>query len=229
LASQLKNKRFFDARLRKIGELKALDSLLHRQGLIDKSDIGYFTTLNDYWSYGNFSDRRSGGELKFQLMPEYQSGYWKTNGSPSSTSSRTVLISKAQYDHTKQMNLYWERNFQVMVTNSTIIDEDESALGYPSNLMNTEVLAGIGFYPDSRTSLRLSGGYEGYESAWRQRDESFEKIWNNSVMLNFNANYYISPQLQLTANLVGRYAFTEYQSRQDKNVSYHIGLRYAIF
>lgn len=39
--SKLKNKRFFDARLRKIAELQALDSLLHRKGLIENSDVAY--------------------------------------------------------------------------------------------------------------------------------------------------------------------------------------------
>jgi hypothetical protein len=56
-ASKLKNKRFFDARLRKIAELQAIDSLLHKQGLIEGSDISYFTTLNDYWSFAYFRDR----------------------------------------------------------------------------------------------------------------------------------------------------------------------------
>lgn len=164
LASILKNERFFDARLRKIGELKALDSLLQSQGLIEDGDIAYFTTLNDYWSYGNFPERRSGGELKVQVMPEYVTSYWKNDESPSVTSSQTNLVSKIQFDHSKQLNLYWERTFSVMASNTTVMaTEDGRPDDHPSNFLRAEALAGIGFYPNTRTSLKLQGSYSGYE------------------------------------------------------------------
>ena len=44
LISQLKNKRFFDARLRKIGELKAIDEFLKTKNIISNPQIEYFTS-----------------------------------------------------------------------------------------------------------------------------------------------------------------------------------------
>lgn len=236
LASKLKNERFFDARLRKIAELKALDSLLQTQGLIDNGDIAYFTTLNDYWSYGNFPERRSGGELKVHVMPEYQSSYWKDDDSPSSTSSYTNLVSKIQYEHSKQLNLYWERTFSLMASNTSRLATDpELPDDHPSNFLRTEAVAGIGFYPNSRTSLKLQGSYSAYEFLSYNIDQTVNetqtanKTWDHNFLLTLNSNYYISPQLQLTASVNGSYEFSEYQSREYKTIFYEVGLRYAIF
>ncbi|MBC8005500.1 MAG: hypothetical protein H7X84_08490 [Verrucomicrobia bacterium] len=229
LASILKNERFFDARLRKIGELKALDSLLQSQGLIEDGDIAYFTTLNDCWSYGNFMERSSGGELKVQVMPEYVTSYWKGDESPSVTSSQTNLVSRIRFEHSKQLNLYWERTFSLMVSNTSVLTtEDELPDDYPSNFLRTEALAGIGFYPNTRTSLKLQGSYSGYEFADIVNNVS-DKIWNHNFLLSLNSNYYISPQLQLTASVGGRYEFSDFNSRDNKDINYSIGLRYAIF
>ncbi|HET6557463.1 MAG TPA: hypothetical protein VFG54_09130 [Prolixibacteraceae bacterium] len=229
LASILKNERFFDARLRKIAELKALDSLLKSQGLIENGDIAYFTTLNDYWSYGNFPERRSGGELKVQVMPEYTSNYWKNDELPSTTSSHTNLVSKIQFEHAKQLNLYWERTFSLMASNSSRLATDEELPDdYPSNLLRTEARAGFGFYPNSRTSLKVEGSYSGYEHARTETDQT-EKKWNHALFLGLNSNYYISPQLQLTASMSGAYDFSEYHSMEYKSMYYEVGLRYAVF
>lgn len=230
LASVLKNERFFDARIRKIAELKALDSLLQSQGLIENGDIAYFTTLNDYWSYGNFPERRSGGELKVQVMPEYVSSYWKIDESPSATSSQTNLVSKIQFEHAKQLNLYWERTFSLMASNSSRLATDEDLPDdYPSNLIRTEARAGFGFYPNSRTSLKLQGSYSGYETAMISINNLYNKTWVNSFLLSLSSNYYISPQLQLNAGISGVYEFSDYQSRENKTMYYEVGLRYAVF
>jgi len=43
------------------------------------------------------------------------------------------------------------------------------------------------------------------------------------------ANYYISPQLQLTGNFSGNYWASKHNSFEGNDFSYNLGLRYAIF
>ena len=227
--SVLKNKRFFDARLRKIAELQSLDSIMHTQNLIDYSDISYFTTLNDYWSYGSFWERKSGKELKFQLLPEFTSEYYKSSNSASYSPTKANLISKVLFDCSKQLNLSWERNVHIDVINTTLIakngDESEN---YPGNLISTHASFGYGFFPDSRTRLGFTGMYSGNEYP-DYEGESMTKYWMNNFTLNFAANYFISPQLQITGNFNGNYGFSGHNSWRNHNINYNLGLRYAIF
>jgi hypothetical protein len=116
LASRLKNKRFFDARLHKIEELKGLDSLLHQQGLVKESDISYFTTLNDYWSYGNFQDRQSGMELVFHASPNYARVYQKMDDIKARISNRSTIELSGMFNYVKQLNLYWEQRIVANVS-----------------------------------------------------------------------------------------------------------------
>ena len=71
LISQLKNKRFFDSRLRRIAEIESVDSFFTAKNYIKESDATYFTTLNDYWEYGNGPVRSSGTRFSVALLPGY--------------------------------------------------------------------------------------------------------------------------------------------------------------
>lgn len=227
--SKLKNKRFFDARLRKIAELQSLDSILLKQNLIDHSDISYFTTLNDYWSYGSFWERKSGRELKFQLLPELNSNFYNSNNSASYSPTKTNLVAKIQFDCSKQFNLFWERNVHINVVNTTLLAKNADVMeDYANNLIGTNVSVGYGFFPDSRTRVGFTGKYSGNEFSYVEGSNSIKK-WSNSFILNFDVNYFISPQLQITGNFNGNYWFSEYNSAHGRNITYNLGLRYAIF
>lgn len=227
--SKLKNKRFFDARLQKIAELQSLYSLLHQQNLISNGDISYFTTLNDYWSFPIYFDRKSGRELKFQLLPEVTSEYYKSNNTASDSPTRANLVSKIQFDCSKQLNLFWERNAHIDVSSTTLLAKNgDVADSYPGNFFRTNAMFGYGFFPDSRTRLKLSGNYSGYESL-NYNGETASRSWMNNFSLNIEADYYISPQLQITGNLAGYYWFSDLNSQEGHNLNYNLGLRYAIF
>ena len=229
-ASRLKNKRFFDARLRKIAELQSLDSLLHQQGLIADTDISYFTTLNDYWSYGNFQDRQSGRVLRFWISPEYVRQYTKSNGVVPALSYKTSLISKITYNCTQQLNLYWERHFNVSLSNETRIDATEIAYNsYPKNSQMANVNFGYGFFPDSRTYISGYLGYTGQTLIVVNSSSEVPNIWTNSVYLNFKGYYYISPQIQITASFNLNYRDKSFNISNDIYTNYNLGLRYAIF
>ena len=228
LISQLKNKRFFDFRLRKIAELHALDSLLNKQGLVQDNTITYFTTLNDYWSFGNFWERKSGREIKLVVLPEFSGSHYRS-GTYSNSPLKTDLVSMIQFDCSKQLNLFWERNIHIDLSNTTLLTKNNDVgKNFPQNLFRTRASYGFGFFPNSRTKLTSSVRYQGGESA-NYENSAYIKSWTNSVSMLLEANYYISPQLQLTGNFSGNYWASKHNSVEGHDFSYNLGLRYAIF
>jgi hypothetical protein len=227
-ASQLKNKRFFDFRIRRIAELQSLDSLLHKQGLIQDSDISYFTTLNDYWSFANFPDRESGRVLKFWLSPQYSRYYYKSAGTNAQIYFTTILISNLSFNCTKQLNLFWDRRFNVLLSNETLINHSGSGY-YPGNLFHSNVNFGYSYYPDSRTSISFLVGYRGEELAYQKEYDTYTKQWTNRIYTSLDAIYYFSPQLQLTGSFSFGYADKIYNNFKPTDMRYNLGLRYAIF
>lgn len=230
LSSKLKNKRFFDSRLRKIAELQSLDSLLHKQGLLSVSDISYFTLLNDYWSYGSFPDRQSGRVLKFWISPEYARAYNKYAPDNSYNPHKTSLISNASFNCIKQLNLYWERRVNFSLSYETVLDKSGVYYSsYQKNNLNTNLNFGFGFFPDSRTSISGYLGYSGRNQFISNTMTVLPKQWINSIFFSFNGYYYISPQLQLTGSFRLSYNDKGYQSTDNFYTQYNLGLRYAIF
>jgi len=229
-ASKLKNKRFFDFRLQKIAELQALDSLLHKQGLINETDIMYFTTLNDYWSFAYFQDRESGKVLKFWLSPEYSRYYQKSLGTSSQISTYTNLVSNLTFNCNKQLNLFWERHFNVLLSNETLIDKTSSNSGnYPENLFTSNIGLGYGYFPNTRTSISGSLGYQGYEIRYQQTMDDQVKQWLNTIYLGLDGHYFVSPQIQINASIRFSYYDKIYNSINPTQTSYNLGIQYAIF
>ena len=230
LSSRLKNKRFFDSRLRKISELQSIDSLLHKQGLVSGSDIGYFTLLNDYWSYGNFPNRQSGRVLKFWISPEYAKAYNYDAPDNSYNPHKTSLISNVSFRCSKQLNLYWERQINFSLSYEAVLDQSGIYYtSYQKNNFNPNLNFGFGFYPDSRTSISGHLGYSGRNQFISNTPAALPKEWVNSVFLNFNAYYYISPQIQLTGSFRLSYNDKGFQSTNNWYSQYNLGLSYSIF
>jgi hypothetical protein len=229
-ASKLKNKRFFDFRLRKIAELQSLDSMLHKQGLVRDTDISYFATLNDYWNFVEFPDRESGMVLKFWLSPEYWSDYHKSLNNSTIKSNTTYLRSNLSFECNKQLNLFWERIVKLKLTNVTLADQKTTYIvDEPKNLFKSAASLNYGFFPNTRTGLHAMIEYIGEELSTSQPSGYQSKFWRNVISFGINAGYYISPQLQLYGNFRLNHGFEAYQSGVHQDLSYNLGLRYAIF
>jgi hypothetical protein len=229
LASKLKNKRFFDYRLRSIAELQALDSLMHKQGLVKNTDIAYFTTLNDYWSYGSFPDRESGNVVRFWITPEYTKKYSNSSSSGSQASEKSSVISNLSFSHSKQLNLLWERNFYVLLWDEVILDRSGNYFdAYRKNTFSYKASYGYSFFPDSRTSISGNIAITGITVDGSGTYSEIVK-WQNSVQANFSAVYYISPRLQLTGNAGFAYYKDYFVYDKKTTFNYNLGLRYAIF
>jgi len=230
LASKLKNKRFFDYRLKAIAELQALDSLLHRQGLVKDTDMAYFATLNDYWNYGSFPNRESGNVVRFWITPEYAKAYWSTGNSSSMTSDKSSLISNLSFSQSKQLNLFWEKNLYVLIWDEVLLNRSGNYFdAYRDNTFSYKASYGYSYFPNSRTSITGNLAVTGISYYNPQNTYSSIIKWNNSIQANFAAVYYLSTQLQLTANATFQY-YKQYSFYDKQSTfSYNLGLRYAIF
>lgn len=227
--SKLKNKRFFDSRLRRIAELRSLDSILHKQNLIVNDDISYFTTLNDYWSFPIYFDRKTGKEFQLKVSPQYNRDYQKLNNYQSYAPVSTNLVSTFLFNCSKQINLYWERNFHFDVTNTTLLAKNEDVeKNYPKNLIETNASLGYGFFPDTRTRIQFNSQYSGNEYP-SHIGEGVTKGWMNSFRLSLGIAYFISPQLQLSGNLTDNLWFATLHSVHGHDLNYNLSFRYAIF
>jgi hypothetical protein len=231
LTSQLKNKRFFDARLRKIAELTAMDSLLHQQGMMSNSDISYFTTLNDYWSYGNFYERNSGTELLFQASPNYIRSYYKMKDNKANISYQSSIKLRGSLTNAKQLNLYWQRSMGAGITYESLLDSAGNHLSpFPEDIITTNAYLNYGYFPNSRTYISGGINYQGMNMSILKEQDTREDLWQNSIYFNLSGSYYISPQLQISSNVSYSY-FDRFSSNiKDKTDFYYaLTLRYAIF
>ena len=227
LSSQLKNKRFFDYRLRKIEEMKALDSLLHNQQLITNTNINYFTILNDYWSFANVSDRYSGSEIKFISTPRFYS--WSNKNSNSQNDrdeSFFDITSKISFKNSKQINLFWERNLWCEVSSRNILDrEEDTANDFLSGSIGFE----YNYFPNFRTSIQSGLSVTARESNVYSNGDLLKK-WINETYLHSSINYYISPQLRLSGTIGLSYINKlNYRLTDILNIGYQLNLAYAIF
>ena len=226
LITELKFKRAFDTRLKRIDDMKQLDSLLVTNGLA-KSGIEYFTSLNDMWDYAFKPSRLSGndfyGGLKLGdawsfdyiytktdtsvMYPDYAHGTFNNSLNPS------FILGLGSY---KPINIRWQRDAYLYAgisckqmremqryyknTPDLIIKTSE----HPIITINGNY--GYSFYPNTRTwfdfDWRLNAFYNRYNAKPENRDVSVLKTdLNISTGPHIGVYYYISPRLLLSASL----------------------------
>ena len=116
LISELKNKRFFDSRLRRIAELESIDSFLLSHKYLLESDVKYFSTLADYWDFGNRPIRYSGTRYSGVILPGYYFYNYNNPGDGQSfyngkyNLSALLLNGGFEIKHEKPVNLLWQNS-----------------------------------------------------------------------------------------------------------------------
>jgi hypothetical protein len=183
--TSIKNKRYFDQRLRHISEITAVDSLLDAMGLKAKSGASYYTLLNDNWSHSAGPVRSSGSRLSFGFSPSFRfqpskhMAYFNDSIANQSqlsdyknelreTRTITGLQLYAQYALEKPINLYWQ-NSTFFSAGYSIWKEEDKTKSIANEVVikdeTIEVTDGrlyisasntVGYYPNSRTSIRLN-------------------------------------------------------------------------
>lgn len=229
LVSRLKNRRLLDFRAMRIIELTELDSLLHQQGLIKESDIAYFTTLNDYWSYGNFRNRESGIELEIWEAPDYSFSSTQYNNEDVRESEKTSVISNVSFKWTKQLNLKWERSFKALASYENMIDTIGSWYVNADNQIKAYADFNYGYYPNSRTALYPGIGYMGQNIIIVNTQGIEVNEWSHKVNCSISGNYYFSPHLQIAGSYKIYYSPKDYVIYDKIETNFNLAVRYAIF
>ncbi|MBN1967900.1 MAG: hypothetical protein JXR48_02740 [Candidatus Delongbacteria bacterium] len=143
LITELKNKRFFDSRDKRIEDITEIDSYLKKIGILKNEGASYFTTLNDVWSYSNKS-RKSGLEVKIGVNPNfsiYNNDY----------SYETIEKGSSNEEYFNDIYLLGTLNQQSESEN----DIDKKSDGYSNG-----VLGLVGFNYSKPISLKLQFDFE---------------------------------------------------------------------
>ncbi len=229
--TELKNKRHFDSRLRKISEITAVDSMLQTMGLKTGPEASYFTLLNDNWDFASGPQRESGSRFSFGVAPRLMIDLnFRRDKYLDATNQESVIENKGQHraigadvlmsylravptSAEWQHDTYAEAVFSLLNTYAITknIDGGSSEVEsfYKEPSFGARLSHEIGYYPNSRTSVSLLGeaGYQYFYKAKRKVSplEEEESTTNISATLRLQGHYYFSPQLTFNAVLAGYY------------------------
>lgn len=205
--SRLKNKRFFDSRLKRIAEIESLDSFLISNGHVSIQDAPYFTTLGDYWDYGNRPLRNTGTRISGMVSPGfYFPGLFNDIGIATGNgltymNSLFMLDGGIDVKHEKPVNLFWQNtvdlNCYLGIYEGRFIDfadTDEYSIRIPN--FNVSYSQKIGFYPNTRTNISLAYSIRYLHSFETDLSDEFNAARFETIFL---LNYYFSPKLRLNA------------------------------
>lgn len=243
--TELKNKRFFDSRLRKIYEIKSLDSLFQSMEMIKSSDAVYFTVLNDIWLYGN-EQRHSGKRLKLDITSGWDyseskhGGYIDGHSIEDHTRFQFDYGVELAYEAFKPIGLKWQREFGLLfsVIHRTKPERDETYewlldLLTSQNEYNLSINYGYNWYLSTRTSANFGCAANYFLLDYTKNDDTYVIDQERYRFdLYGSLNYYISPRLRLKYRLNLNYGFYDESYNEYKNqfnFSNQVSLNYAIF
>lgn len=210
LSAELKNKRFFDERLRRIYELEAIDSFLTTEKLVKENDIQYYTALQDMWDYGGLYARYSGSRISLGFDPYYFN--MKTSHENMSDTSSFYMITEeaaltAEYDWQKPVNFKWQQGlsadvmyvFREIQEGSTSSDTSNYKLPH----LNIRLTEDLSYYPNTRTEFRAGIGGTFIQYTDRSNSENGIMGRNDTELhasFSLDGNYYISRRFRLSLN-----------------------------
>jgi len=234
LISELKNKRFFDSRIRKKKDLTAVDSFLVDKGVIsNNNEIAYFVGLEDIWEFGDLQIRGSGNQLRFIAGPEYYNNRRKYKDNDENKLEQIKILTTLEYCSRKPISLKWQRNFDIGLNylNTENLVQENISTGSSKHYSQAYSDLSFGFFPNTRTSLLFWGRTELHN--WSSED-LFEERIAFRFSTGVSVNYYISAKLRLNGHANIRYdksgLFNEDAVKSTFNrYSYGVHLNYSIF
>lgn len=214
LISKLKNKRFFDSRLRRMAEIESVDSFLTANNYVSEQDAKYFTTLSDFWAYGNRPYRSSGTRFSGAILPGY---YYYDYNNPGDGLyfdadkyglSALLLDGGIELKHEKPINLFWQNSIDVNcyagIIEGKLNDKTNSGdnkIRIPNIQLSFYQM--IGFYPNTRTDISFGYSVQ-YVQLFDKTDLQNEILGAESkgakAATDLSINYYISPKFRLNVS-----------------------------
>lgn len=220
--SEIKRKRFFDTRLRKIEELQTVDSFLIGNDLVSSGDIEYFTILGDQWDYASGPARKAGfsvnagfdNSVDINKRSEYYSVF---DPELSSMVYENIITKTNNYkaggflriDYSKPHSLYWQSDLYSLTSLGRVFtrnpsDKEDIEENYETNIFYTSLNYSVRYLPNSRTSIGLTVGGNYEKSAGnRSRSDISGPIAGDFSEQELTLNawvdmyYYFSPQLRI--------------------------------
>lgn len=229
LITDINNKRVFDTRRRRIYELTRIDSFLQSSGLVGKTDIRHFTTVNDDWAFAINPYRQAGTAWFVRLKPAvYYSGdnydeRFTAGGFSQNKSSRFTLALTPETGIEKYVpvSLKWQINEGASLAYQAVRSKSKDKLVSSAGTTQTDDTFrsgnieftgywGAGYFPNTRTQLTAN---------------LFTRItfYRDNVAvtpeLNLSATYFIGYRTYLTANGYWRYAYYHDKISGDRHLS----------
>jgi hypothetical protein len=217
LISELKNRRTFDFRKRRIAELEALDSFLVSNDYLQDDDIRYFTTLYDFWAYGSRQIRKSGTRFSAGVIAglDYRYNNYLNSRGPDRESeygfTTFPLSGGVELRHEKPISLAWQNSILINafygVVEGDLSDKtnsDDVTLKLPH--LKVGFSNNIGYYPNTRTDINFTYSFQ-YVKLFDEGNVEKKIIGIGSkgfkASTDLAINYYISPRfrLNLTSSL----------------------------
>ena len=241
--SRLKNKRFFDSRIRRIYEINSLDSMLQSMDILSQNGATYFTVLNDMWSYGD-EERYSGNRIQFDVLTRWW--YYKhsnTDGtiylydgnvnetSQTDKTKYAELGAELTYESFKPLGLKWQREISSTASfeRQTKPHYEPDYEGSARNQYNLIIKYAYNWFMNTRTSAAFGcrGRYRRYDYV----DGSYNRQEYHAILFG-NVYYYFSPRLRLSYQINCHYGIIDgdnnyYNNRID--ISNRLTFNYAIF
>jgi len=212
-----------DARRRTQFILKTVDNYFQQKGLIAKTDINYFTRLNDILFFAVNNLRLAGTEKFIRFTPAIESNNQESALNNLADKYRQIyssqsLHSTTGFNHYKPVSLTHQNNYGASVklayidyksTNRNIIGGVNSTV--ETNRTIKQALAYAFFqhaiYPNTRTVIlldfRTEGGY--------QENQDWSEFYNTTALTG-TLNYFLSYRTMLRGNIGTSYENNVYDA-----------------
>lgn len=244
--ARVKNKRFLDSRIRMIEEISTVDSFFVKNDLLENNGAPYFTTLYDYWMYGDRFERLSGLVFEGKLTPGFRHYYsrlhedgdgWKGSEWKNKTNSPSVRGS-VSLTYENPVNLFWQQSGFIELYGNYSKEFYKEGDFNDHNLLYGGLTGSYkwGYYPTSRTNINW--GVDESIILSRSKDDVKEaeafSYFATNTRLFFETYYYFSPQLRLSANAGINYTYSKGIKGWDDtssqfNPSFELVLTYSLF
>ncbi|RYF84721.1 MAG: hypothetical protein EON98_08465 [Chitinophagaceae bacterium] len=229
LITDINNKRVFDARRRRIYELTRVDSFLQNSGLVERTNIRHFTTVNDNWAFAINPFRLSGTAWFARLKPGI--GYFRNHHeeqfipNPSiQNKSDNFLLSltpEVGIENYVPVSLKWQRNTRLSLAYNGYRSKYSFKNVYPGGTTESETTVyswdakltgflGYGYFPNNRTQI---GGNFLAEALYYK-----DRSWALSPQVDLFANYFIGYRTYLTAEVFFKYNYAHVLQNDNEHV-----------
>jgi hypothetical protein len=241
-------RRILDNRQQRKFILKTIDNYLQSKNVIKKSDIEYFTNLNDVVFFANNLHRLSGLEKYVRINPSITSSKYNReqlntpfNKQNNKNDIQSVIV-KLGFEKYKPLRLKQQINYGINLigVHTKLISSKKD---YINSILQTDTKGTIelnqiggayffeyGLYPNTRTIFNLSLSGENGKEYFRNQSSVYHK-----VALALLADYFINYNTRFNIAIGENYNYSKFNSNTSNipnggnlHFSFNCGLKVAI-